>query len=488
MIQSLHFRFSMALVMLFVVIGALLVLLTRYSADRYYLELTQKLNAPIAMYVAAEAALIRHGVVDEAAMQSVAHKAMVINPTVEVYLLDTGGRVLGHNLGPGSVQQQNIDMSPIRHFLAGDADLPLLGDDPRHAGRQKIFTAAEVRPNGQLEGYVYAVLGGQKYEQLAEAAGLSDAMRISTLAIVACIAFGLGTALLVFRRLSRRIKSLTERVNRYCSDTMGSTCDRLDNAGDEIVQLSKAFDAMQSRIQSQITEIRDADDRRRELVANVSHDLRTPLTIMNGYLETLRLPQNTITPQQRQAHLDIAYQQGIRLDKLVTDLFELARLDSGVVNPQLDTFCLPELAADIVQEHRLSAQRKAVELRVERCAGPCIVCADIRLIERVITNLLDNAIRHTPARGRISLQIDETPGGIAFAITDSGEGIAAADLPRIFERGFSASVPVMQNKTRSGGLGLAIVKSILRLHDAGIEVRSAPHEGTMFRFVLAPGA
>ncbi|MCB1772037.1 MAG: hypothetical protein KDI88_00355 [Gammaproteobacteria bacterium] len=208
-LRSLHARLALTLVALFVVIGIALVMLTRFSAARYHQELTQQLNAPIAGYVAAEAPLIVHGNVNLAAMRSIADRAMVINPTVEVYLLDTGGRILGHSLGEGTLRKTRVPLGPIRDYLAGDHDLPLRNSDPRHAGRRKIFTAAEVTSDNGLEGYVYAVLGGQKYDQLAATIGISDAMRLSTLAIVACIAFGLASALLIFRRISNRIRSLT---------------------------------------------------------------------------------------------------------------------------------------------------------------------------------------------------------------------------------------------------------------------------------------
>jgi len=482
MLRSLHTRLALSLVALFLVIGIALVMLTRYSADRYHQELTQQLNAPLASYVADEAPLIIGGNVNLAAMRSIAHKAMVINPTVEVYLLDTEGRILGHNLGDDRLRHTSVPLSPIRDYLSGDYDRPLRNDDPRHRDMRKIFTAAEVVDKDGLEGYVYAVLGGQKYDELAAAIGISDAMRLSTLAIVACIAFGLGSALLIFWRISNRIRTLTQRVNRFCSAALDTP--RHHGGRDELDQLDEAFTAMQARIQGQMHTIRQADEQRRDLIAGVSHDLRTPLAIMSGYLETLDLEKATLTPAQR-SHVDKATQQAGRLDRLITDLFDLARLDNTSIPAQRDRFSLAELVADIAGEHQIIAARKQVSLQVKQGPGDLGVIADIGLIARAIGNLLDNAIRHTPPRGRITLATFHHRRHIRFVLIDTGVGIGDDALPHLFERGYR--VDRTEPGTQRGGLGLAVVKRILSMHGADIRVASTPGKGSAFSFELASG-
>jgi signal transduction histidine kinase len=482
MFRSLHTQLTLMLVALFLVIGVALVMLTRYSADRYHQELTQQLNAPIARYIADEAPLIRAGHVNMPAMRNIARQAMVINPTVEVYLLDTQGRILGHNLGSDALQITQVPLPPIRGYLSGEYERPLRNDDPRHHGLHKIFTAAEVIGEDGLEGYVYTVLGGQKYDQLAAAIGVSDAMRLSTLAIIACIAFGLGSALLIFRRISNRVRVLTLQVNRFCSTTLATT--EGPSLKDEIGQLDDAFTAMQRRIEGQMETIREADERRRDLIAGVSHDLRTPLAIMSGYLETLELERSSLTQGQR-SHLDKASRQAARLDRLITDLFDLARLDTGGIAVQQGRFSLAELVADIAQEHQIIAARGQVSLSTRQGPGSLDVQADAQLIARAIGNLVDNAIRHTPPRGRITLATHQHGGRIRFVMIDTGTGIASDALPHLFERGFSGEGDSIGSQR--GGLGLAIVKRILSLHDSEIRVASRPGRGSAFSFDLAPG-
>jgi len=483
MFHTLYIKLSAALVLLFLLIGVALVVLTRYSHDMYYKEVTQRLNSPVAMYVAGEAPLIENGRINADALKSLAHQAMIINPSIEVYLLDTTGHVLTHDLGKDALRRGRVDLAPIRHFLSDNTQLPLMGDDPRSTSSKKIFTAAEVRTGDRLEGYVYVVLGGRKYEQLAISAQISEVMRLSTMAIIGCLVFGLGSALMIFGRLSRRLKTLTDKVNAFRHGSMGSLPPHARTNKDEITQLTEAFDAMQTRIEDQVGQIQQTDQTRRELVSHISHDLRTPLTAMQGYIETLLLKDAYITPEQRQEYLQIARSHGVRLSRLIADLFELARLDSSAVKPQLEEFSLAELVADIAQEFRLTAERKSISLDIETRGQMRDVHADIRLIERVFENLIENSLRHTPNHGRITISLDGHEEGVRVTVTDTGAGITEEALPFIFDRYFHAS-PSTPSAPESTGLGLAIVKRILDLHRTAIVVSSRLARGTSFSFEL----
>jgi len=485
--KTLHFKLSVALVVLFLLIGTTLVVITRYSSDMYYQEITQRLNASVAMYVTNEAQLIRDGRVDDAALRALAHHTMVINPTIEVYLVGPNGEVLTHDLGQDVQTRERIDLEPVYRFLADSKGYPVKGDDPRSESGAKIFSAAEIRNEGRLEGYVYIVLGGEKYEQLAHSAESSHTLTLSTAAVVGCLVFGLASALLIFSRLSRRLRTLSDKVNRYWFDAVGSSTAHTEPAGDEITQLDQAFDAMRNRIDYQMEQIKQTDRTRRELITNISHDLRTPLTSMQGYIETLLLKDSDIASEQRREYLTIAHNHGERLGRLVADLFELARLDSNAVKPQLDTFSLAELVHDIAQEFRLSAEKKSIVLEVRNASDDCLVHADIRLIERVFENLLENALRHTQKDGRITIALNPKAQGVQVSVADTGPGISEEALPHIFDRFFHTS-PSEDDGLKSTGLGLAIVKRILDLHDAAISVNSEQSVGTSFSFDLPNGA
>jgi len=219
---------------------------------------------------------------------------------------------------------------------------------------------------------------------------------------------------------------------------------------------------------------------RRDLVANVSHDLRTPLAALRGYLEVLATRGDALPAAQRRQHLEVALRQSESLSTLVDELFELAKLDFRGVALQREPFSFADLASDVLQKFELQAQAARVTLAVEAPAGLPPVDADPGLIERVLDNLVGNALRHTPAGGRVGVQLEAAAGGLLARVCDSGCGIAEADLPHIFDRYYRGS----GQRATGAGLGLAITRRILELHGTAVQVASDSGRGTCFSFTL----
>lgn len=221
---------------------------------------------------------------------------------------------------------------------------------------------------------------------------------------------------------------------------------------------------------------------RRELLANVSHDLRTPLAAMQGYLELLLLRHGSLGPAEERNYLLTAARQGEKLGRLVNDLFDLTRLEAGELAPQAEDFALGELVQDVVQKFGHEARQRGVRLAACDAAAAPRVHADLALVARVLENLLDNALRHTPAEGSVTIGILADGTRTALTVSDTGEGIAAADLPGLFDRYDRASR--VQGVGASPGLGLAIARRIVRLHGGELAVRSTPGAGTAVSFDL----
>ena len=240
---------------------------------------------------------------------------------------------------------------------------------------------------------------------------------------------------------------------------------------------------MAEKINTQVHELKKMDSIRREMVANVSHDLRTPLTTMRGYLETLLLKNNELSKEEKKQYLETALKHSQHLGKLVEELFELARLDSCESVVYSEPFSMCELVQDVAQMYQLRAQQKAIQLDIDMNLESPLVYGDIAMMQRVMENLLENGLQHTPEGGRILISVDVDSGRVVVQVADSGSGIPTEDMPRIFERFYQ------QNINRSGnehaGLGLAIVKRILELHGSVIKVRSEMNHGTTFSFHMA---
>ena len=485
MTRSLFARLSLALLVIVGLMGSAFFVLDRINTRMYYEELTQRLNAPIAMYVTGQRTLINAGEPDLGGLQELASHAMVINPSAEIYLIDTQGRILGHGLPPDTVLRQSIDLQPIRQLIDDAATMPIHGDDPRSGSARKVFSAAEVIADGELQGYLYVILGGQTYDALAGDIGGSYVGKVSLVAVLAIVVCAAAIGLVVFSLLTRRLKSLSDEMQQVSQSNFESrpAVRPLTEPADEIDQLAMTFASMSTRITEQFAQLKENDRLRRELVSNISHDLRTPLSAMQGYVETLIIKGDSLEPEERDRYLRIARRHAARLGTLIGDLFELSKLDSATVTPQLEAFSLAELVQDIALEFQLEAERKGIGLHIKVSPDTSLSIGDIGLIQRVLENLVRNAVRFTPRNGDVTLSVSQRPESLAVAVTDTGPGIATKDLPRIFDR-FYRAVDGEEARSDSSGLGLAIVKRILDLHDSRITVESKLDSGTTFEFEL----
>ncbi len=483
--NSLFAKLSLALLVIVGLMGSAFFVVDRINTQMYYEELTQSLNAPIAMYVTGQRDLISNGNPDLDSLRELAAHAMVINPTAEIYLIDTHGKILGHDLPDDTVLRRQIDLAPVKALIAGETPMPIRGDDPRSGSKRKVFSAAEVVWDGELQGYLYVVLGGQTYEALADDIGSSYVGKFSVVTAVVIVVFTAAIGLLVFGLLTRRLKNLSIEMRRVSESGFerSPNIEPSRRRGDEIDQLGQSFATMSARIKDQLEQLKENDRLRRELVSNISHDLRTPLSAMQGYVETLIIKGDSLPADERDRYLRIARRHTVRLGTLIGDLFELSKLDSASVTPQLEAFSLAELVQDIAMEFQLDSEQKDVSLQIDVASAAALTIGDIGLIQRVLENLVRNAIRFTPSGGEVTISIAERPRALAVAVSDTGPGIPQKDLPRIFDR-FYRAVHGEEARSDSSGLGLAIVKRILDLHESRITVESKVDAGTRFEFEL----
>jgi signal transduction histidine kinase len=251
--------------------------------------------------------------------------------------------------------------------------------------------------------------------------------------------------------------------------------------GDEISALAARFQTMSEAIERQIRDLKATDELRRELIANVSHDLRTPLASLRGYIETVLVKIHTLAEGDLRAHLGVALSQADQLGRLIDALFELAKLESGTVTPRLEPFVVAELLQDVALRFRIPAQKRGIELQTLLETDGILALGDIELIERVMGNLLENALRYTPAGGQVRTEMLVAPTLILVRVVDTGGGIEPQHLPRIFDRFYCA--PDHSDRDRAG-LGLAIVKRIMDLHGQSVRILSGKGSGTTVEFTL----
>ncbi len=484
MFRTLYAKLSLALVILLISIGLLYTLLS-LSSVRYYLQETQqKLNLDLAKNLVADRNLVESGKLNEKALKSTFMEYMVINPSIEIYLIDLKGSILSYSADPGKVKRRSVALEPIHAFLNGEK-LPLLGDDPRSHERKKIFSVTPVPSADNPEGYLYVVLHGEDYDNTEQFIKESILWKQSGWALGGSLLVGLLAGLLLFRKLTQRLNRLSNEMDNFRQSdfTHFTTNPAPQKSHDEIDKLSNTYHQMAQRIVQQLDELKQQDSLRRELVANVSHDLRTPMAILHGYLETLDMKGDQLSIEERKQYLKQAIQNSEQLSVLIAELFELAKLEAQENIPNREEFNLAELAHDVVQKFQLKAQEKGIELKLEVAAKNLFACGDIGLIARVLENLLGNALKFTPSGGHVSVELKDTDNKTIIAIQDDGPGISAAELEKIFDRFYQGKENT--NRATPGGLGLAIAKRIIDLHGGSIEVESSPGHGTLFTFSLS---
>jgi two-component system OmpR family sensor kinase len=482
--NTLYARLAAVLVILLGALAAMYILLTLYTTRLYQEQVTQSLNRTLAENLVANKALIHDGKVDKAMLDEIFHMYMVINPSIEVYLIDTTGRILAYSAPPEKIKRNSVSMAAISEFMQHAAALPILGDDPRNPEGKKIFSAAPVKSDGHVDGYLYVVLAGQEYESIAGLFHSSYIVKLSTGVITTSLVFGVIAGLLIFNLLTRRLRRLSNAMEDFQQHNFETPvpAELTENPGqDEIGRLSKTFKYMSDRISEQVTALRQTDALRRELIANVSHDLRTPIASLQGFLETLLLKENGLTPAQRSAYLNTALKHSERLNRLTNELFELSRLDSGDIKPHPEAFALGDLVQDIIMKFKLTADEKHIRLQSRMPRELPLAYGDIALIERVLQNLLENALHHTPPDGEVFLALSQSDHQLNVTVSDTGRGIPPDKLGRIFDRFFQVEKNE-HNHTGGAGLGLAIAKRIVTLHGGDIQVESRLDHGTSFSF------
>ncbi|MGO4809961.1 sensor histidine kinase [Cupriavidus sp. 2MCAB6] len=312
-------------------------------------------------------------------------------------------------------------------------------------------------------------------------------LELATDLIIGTVAFSLLAALIVFRLLTIRLRILSESIDAFRAGGFSQPAQLMSSEPpvDEIDRLSAAFQEMSERIVTQLAQLSQVDQQRRELLANVSHDLRTPLASMQGYLEMLLIRSDALSADERDRYLQVAAKHCERLGKLVQDLFDLTKLEAREVQPQIETFPLAELAQDVVQKFALAAQKRELAL-IARCRADCPpVRADIGMIERVLENLIENAMRYTPAGGEICVDVAPAGERVELKVRDTGKGIGDDELQDVFNRYYRVDRGEFGN-TGNAGLGLAISRRIVELHGGEIRVESELGRGTTFTVDLAP--
>ena len=485
---SLYHRLSLSLLVVFIAIISVFYILAQQLEQKTRYESEQNLHLSLAASLARDNPLLQQGVYDHKALENLFHTLMVMGPAFEFYFVDPEGEIITHSIAPTLIKRTKIDLLPLIQLTQNQASLPIYGDDPQHVSRKKIFSAAPVFNGNSLQGYLYVIVAGKRYETAFNRLQSSRQTELSIMAMCGAMLFLFVVMLGIFAYFTRPLRRLSKDITALRAvgfdNSKVNLAKWMPNSRNEVHQLGEAFEQMVKQINQQFDMLQKNDEHRRELLADISHDLRTPLSSLQGYIETLELNNDRVTKEQRQKYVEIALKNAQQLKGLIDQIFELAHLESGQVSLNLEAFNLAELLYDVVAKFSLQTSAKNIDISIVPECSYTQVHSDIGKLERVLSNLLENAIRHTSEEGKITLVITEiNQNQCQLTISDTGTGIKEEELLYIFDTRYRGSNAV-QDKEKHTGLGLAITKKLLELLKSDIKVTSTLGEGTAFSFNL----
>jgi signal transduction histidine kinase len=369
--------------------------------------------------------------------------------------------------------------------LGRDARRRLAGFDPE-AGR--------IGPNGQhyhVAEYADIIINEQRVGVVAvprDPPPLPIGLRemAPTLAWVGIGLLGVGAAvgaLLIFRPVHQRLRSLEDAARALGE---GRTDVRAnERGGDEVSALSATFNRMADDLQARAHALEEADRVRRQLLADVSHELMTPLSAIRGYVETLSMPEVTLDDETRGRYLDVANEETYKLERIIGDLLDLARLEGGGDTLEFDAILVDDLFRRVGDRHTPALADRGVMLNATTEVGTPLIWGDADRLEQALQNVAANAIRHTPAGGTVTLHAERSDDFVRITVNDSGPGIPPEHLPHIFDRFYKADASRAGTSIRSGsGLGLSIVRAIVRRHGGEVSAENQKGGGAVFTLLL----
>jgi two-component system, OmpR family, sensor kinase len=297
---------------------------------------------------------------------------------------------------------------------------------------------------------------------------------------------GLGAAimaLVIFRPTHQRLRSLEDAARALGE---GRTDVRAnESGGDEVSALSATFNKMAADLQARATALAESDRARRQLLADVSHELMTPLSAIRGYVETLGMRELTLDEATRSRYLDIAHQETHKLEAIIGDLLDLARLEGGGSTLDEEEVLVDDLFRRVADRHRPALCERHITLSSSTAPGTPHVWGDPDRLEQALQNVAANAIRHTPDGGQVTLLAEPAGETVRITVTDTGPGIPPEHLPHIFDRFYKADAARAGTPVPSGsGLGLSIVRAIIVRHGGAIQASNAPGGGAVFTLIL----
>lgn len=470
-------RIAIVVFTLITVLGLVFISITYMAITHFHEASTQLLNKDVAAHIAEFTSPFEKTGLNKRKADSVFHDAMVISPSAEVYFLDTTGRVIYFHAPKTDIKLWNLPIENIKKLITSQGKEYIKAPDPKDPSHPKIFSAAEVSNKSQRLGYIYVILGSNEFKNVSQ---MLLSSHFGTLALmVFCFIIGVSIILsfLYIKRIQKNFNEMISVLERFEQGDFEARF--LIKQQDDLAPVTNAFNKMADLLVYNINRLKKSEKERIDFIANMSHDLRPPLSIARGYTETLLIKKEKqgITQQELEEYIPIVLNKIMQVENMVKQLFELSKMESVEFKPNKEPFVLSEIAQEAVNTFQLAASEKKVSLKCTQCQYHVWIDADIAMMERVIQNLVDNAIKSTPADGKIQVSLAVENNELIFNIENTGSPLPQELLNWVNTH--NSETDVLHNRPKNLGLGLVIVNKILRLHHFTFKAQTQP-SGNLF--------
>lgn len=451
---SLYTRIALGYILLIAFVLAVQAIVFVWLVDRTsqtnYLELAHQLSAELSRALQTDPELN----LDEHVPR--------LRPREAVFVIMKDGRVSGRRAPIASTVQNVIEQ--LNH--------PVVDEGAIRGWARSQYRGVPVMVDGEVVG----ALGIVPLTTLEQFGTEFAAIAVGLLVVGALI-----SSVLIVGPVRSRIRELRRTAGRLGSGDL--TARARDEGTDEVADLAGAFNSMADELERHAAALEVSDRARRQLIADVSHELMTPLTAILGHLETLTMAEVRLDDEKRLRQLAVTAREAKRLERLIGDLLEMARLEAGGGDLDIQEIEARDLFDQVMAHHEHECRTRNIRFQCSIDGAAEIIAADPFRLEQAVENVTANAIRHTPDGGAIRLRAERADEHIVLTVSDSGEGIAPEHLPHIFDR-FYKTASAKGVASCGSGLGLSIVKSIVARHGGQVSATSTLGVGTTIRIEL----
>ncbi|GAM74027.1 osmosensitive K+ channel histidine kinase kdpD [Vibrio ishigakensis] len=427
--------------------GCLIAVTYNWQKETIELRTKQNLHKDLATHMREDNPLMIGADYNPVALKSIFHTLMLLGPDFEIYFLDANGNITTHASPEGAELQSSVDVAPITRYLAGEP-FPILGDDPRNPDDKKVFSVSALKEGDNIMGYLYVVIGSTRHGEIADAEVDTPYVALAGLVLLSILSFAIGTYLLVRKNLLSPIERVTEELKSQAEHEF-----RLDpnfvHQVPELVPIANSYHEMAKHIQQQFLHLEYQSSHQRQSLLQLSHDLKTPLSSVLGYLETWQLQNPKSDPL-----IDVAFRNCVKLSEQLQSLLNQARQETTMPSYEFKLVELAPMLKECAEMVKTQLDRKGLTLSLE-LTEPLQTVGDRGLLERLVLNLFENAIRHSPNNSEIRCVAEVKAGDIDFTFSNRVQA---------------------DSESGSLGVGVKIVQSILMLHHSHLETKASDNE------------